>query len=179
MQIKNFSWRLCACIVAAVSFGGGALAETASGPVKRVDPAKFYRGSWLEIARRPMWITDGCVAGTTRYAPTSTPGTVRVIDACREGSPAGPEKVLSGTGTILDPGVNAKLRVQYNPLLTVDYWIVDHANDYSWFIEISPDLDNLFIFTRKYPSRKELASLVARAQALGYDTSKLEFPAHR
>lgn len=168
--------RLCATALAAsAAFAGAAAGE----PVKRVDPAKFYRGTWLEIARRPMWITDGCVAGTTSYAPTATPGEIHVVDACRQGGPRGAEKVLSGPGTILDPGVNSKLRVQYNPLLTVDYHIVDHADDYSWFIETSPDLDNLFIFTRKLPSKKQLAALVARAQALGYDTSKLEFPPHR
>ena len=74
------------------------------------------------------------------------------------------------------PGVNSRLRVRYNPLLSVEYTIVDHAPDYSWFIETSPTLDNLFIFTRKRPSGEQLSALVERARRLGYNTSDLEFP---
>ena len=34
-------------------------AGSASSPI---DLARFYKGAWLEVARRPMWITQGCVA---------------------------------------------------------------------------------------------------------------------
>jgi apolipoprotein D and lipocalin family protein len=145
-------------------------------PVKSIDAARFYKGSWLEVARRPMWITEGCVVGSTHYSPGAKSNEVLVRDACRKGGPAGSETVLDGVGEILDPGVNSRLRVQYNPLLSVDYNIVDRARDYSWFIEVSPTLDNLFIYTRNKPSRKQLESLVARARGLGYDTSNLEYP---
>jgi apolipoprotein D and lipocalin family protein len=141
--------------------------------VAPIDPARFYKGSWLEVARRPMWITDGCVAGTTSYGQGDRPDRIRVRDACRKGAE---EVVLNGDGEILDPGVNSRVRVRYNPLLSVDYHIVDRAPDYSWFIGTSPTLDNLFIYTRKRPSAERLGKLVARARALGYDTSTLEFP---
>jgi apolipoprotein D and lipocalin family protein len=143
---------------------------------KPIEPARFYRGSWLEVARRPMWITEGCVAGTTSYSRGARSSEVLVRDACRKGGPSTPETVLTGVAEILDPGVNSRLRVQYNPLLSVEYNIVDRAQDYSWFIETSPTLDNLFIFTRKRPSKKQLMALVARARRLGYDTSNLEYP---
>lgn len=159
----------------ALAFGLGA-AEAALAqdrPAKPIDAAKFYKGAWLEVARRPMWITDGCVAGVTRYTRGGGPNQVHVRDSCRKGSE---EVALNGAGEILDPGQNSRLRVEYNPLLSVDYNIVDRAEDYSWFIETSPSLDNLFIFTRKQPTSARLAALVARARALGYDTSTLEFP---
>lgn len=140
---------------------------------KPIDPSRLYRGTWLEVARRPMWITDGCIAGTTGYRLGAQPNQVQVRDACRKGSE---ETVLGGSAEILDPGVNSRLMVRYNPLLSVEYDIIDHANDYSWFIETSPTLDNVFIFTRKRPSAKELAALVNRVRLLGYDTSNLEFP---
>lgn len=155
------------------------VAICASAPVlaqdksKSIDPARFYHGAWLEVARRPMWITDGCNQGTTAYVRGAQPNQVHVRDACRKGSE---ETVLNGDAEILDPGVNSRLRVRYNPLLSVDYNIVDHAADYSWFIETSPTLDNVFIFTRKRPSSKQLSALVERARRLGYDTSTLEFP---
>jgi apolipoprotein D and lipocalin family protein len=141
-----------------------------------VDPTRFYRGVWLEVARRPMWITDGCVVGTTSYAKGAQPHQVLVRDACRKGGPGGEETVLSGVGEIRDPGVNSRMDVQYNPLLSVQYNIIDHAQNYSWFIGTSPTLDNLFIYTRNRPTKHALDALVARARALGYDTSTLEFP---
>lgn len=158
----------------AVAAPHGALAESHS--IQRVDPARFYRGTWLEVARRPMWITDGCVVGTTSYRKGSQPNEVLVRDTCRKGGQSGAETVLEGVGEIRDPGINARIDVHYNPLLTVQYNIVDHAKDYSWFIGTSPTLDNLFIYTRARPSKKALDALVARAHSLGYDTSTLEYP---
>lgn len=154
----------------AISAGLSASAQDARRPV---DPARLFKGTWLEVARRPMWITNGCIAGTTSYAHASGSNQVNVRDACRKGSEV---TVLEGVAEILDPGVNSRLMVQYNPLLSVEYDIVDHAPDYSWFIETSPTLNNVFIFTRRRPTAKQLAFLVNRVRLLGYETSDLEFP---
>ncbi len=168
--------RSLSALLIGLAIGAANGAASQNRPVKPIDPARFYRGYWLEVARRPMWITQGCVVGTTRYSRGAGPNERLVRDACRNGGPSGPETVLNGVAEILDPGLNSRLRVQYNPLLSVEYNIVDWARDYSWFIEVSPTLDNLFIYTRKRPSRKQLESLVARARRLGYDTSTLEYP---
>jgi apolipoprotein D and lipocalin family protein len=160
-------------LLVALALGTGESALAQDRAVKPIDPSRFYRGTWLEVARRPMWITDGCVAGTTSYARSKQSNEVFVRDACRNGNE---ERVIEGVAEILDPGVNSRLKVRYNLLLSVEYNIVDHAHDYSWFIESSPTLGNVFIFTRKTPSGARLAQLVARVRALGYDTSNLEFP---
>lgn len=146
-------------------------------PAKPIDAARFYQGTWHEIGRRPMMITDRCVAGTTAYAPSPT-GKIMVKDACRKDTPAGKEKAISGKGTILDPGTNAKLRVRYNLLISRDYWVLDRDESYGWFISASPDFKDLYIFSRD-PSLSDAKrqALIARAAKLGYDTSKLEFPA--
>ena len=34
-------------------------------PARAVDRERFYSGRWLEIARLPRRLTDGCVAGAT------------------------------------------------------------------------------------------------------------------
>lgn len=156
--------------ILAMSAWSSAFAQDSRRPI---DPARLYKGTWLEVARRPMWITNGCVAGTTSYLRDSQPNHIHVRDACRKGAE---ETVLQGSAEILDPGVNSRLMVRYNPLLSVEYDIIDHAPDYSWFIETSPTLDNVFIFTRRRPSAKELAHLVDRVRLLGYDVSDLEFP---
>lgn len=150
--------------------------SAAPEPAKSVDVSRFYTGTWLEVARRPMLITDGCVAGTTSYR-RSADGTVAVKDACRVGDPSGRERSIEGTGRILDTETNAKLGVRYTALISRDYWVVDRADDYSWMMTASPNFRDLYIYTRTVPSRRLLDRLVARAAELGYDTSQLEFPA--
>ena len=56
-------------------------------------------------------------------------------------------------------------------------WILDHADDYSWFISADPKMEKLWIFTREVPDEALKARLVRRAAELGYDVSRLEFPA--
>lgn len=87
-------------------------AQQAPEPRKRIDVQRFYTGIWHEIARHPMTITDGCVAGATEYG-SDRAGAIQVLDSCRMGSPRGELKTVGGPGTILDPGFNAKLRVDY------------------------------------------------------------------
>jgi apolipoprotein D and lipocalin family protein len=146
-------------------------------PLRAVDAERFYTGRWLEIARLPMRLTDGCVAGATNYVRVSA-GRVDVRDTCQVDTPQGREKAIGARGEILDPGTNAKLRVRYfGGLVTWDYWVLDHAEDYSWFISADPTFDKLWIYTREVPGPAERQALVARAAALGYDVSRLEFPA--
>jgi apolipoprotein D and lipocalin family protein len=147
-------------------------------PAKAVDAQRLYAGRWLEIGRLPMRLTDGCVAGTTTYALTG-PDSLTLRDTCQAGTPTGKEKAIGARATILDPGTNAKFRARYlGGLITWDFWILDHADDYSWFISADPTFDRLWIYTREVPSQTALAALVGRVRALGYDPARLEFPAH-
>lgn len=145
-------------------------------PLKPVDAERLYSGRWLEVGRLPMTITDGCVAGASNYTLVSETR-VDVRDTCQVGTPAGREKAIGGRGEILDPGTNTRLRVRYVAgFVTWDYWILDRADDYSWFISADPTFEKLFIYTRQIPTDAELQALVRRAAELGYDVSKLEFP---
>ena len=149
----------------------------APAPVRAVEVDRFYTGRWLEIARLPLRLTDGCVAGATNYEVVSATR-VNVRDTCQSGTPEGPEKSLSARAEILDPGTNAKLRVRYlSGLVTWDYWVLDYADDYSWYISADPTFDKLWIYAREVPDDRERQALVARAETLGYDVRRLEFPA--
>jgi apolipoprotein D and lipocalin family protein len=155
-------------------------ASRAPEPSKQIDVGRFYSGLWHEIARRPMAITEGCVAGATEYRRDAGGG-IDVLDSCRMGTPQGELKTIGGPGRILDPGTNAKLRVDYRLYgfipVTRDYWVLDRANDYSWFISADPEFRDLYIFSRDPQiSVAQRRRLVGRARALGYDVSKLEFP---
>lgn len=166
---------LAASAVLAVALLGAPAFAQAPQPAKPVDLDRFYSGQWLEIGRLPMRLTDGCVAGATAYAKADK-GRIAVRDTCRDKTPAGKEKAIEGKGKILDPGSNAKLKVSYAFFITWEYWVLDHADDYSWFISADPKFEKLWIYTRKPPTKAELDGLIARAQALGYDTGKLEYP---
>ena len=150
-------------------------------PTTTIDATRFYTGTWYEIGRRPMSLTDGCVAGGTTYMPQGG-GNVKVLDFCHSGSSAGALKTIGGPAHIVDPGSNAKLHVSYSFFGVVsiprDYWVLQRADDYSWFISADPSFHDLWIYTRApHPTQAEIAALITRAKALGYDTNLLEFPA--
>jgi apolipoprotein D and lipocalin family protein len=166
-------------IIAAALLGAASPAalarEEAPAPAKPVEAARLYSGRWLEIARMPMSITKGCVAGTTDYK-LGQDGKVTVTEGCHTRTASGSPRAVTASGRIMDPGTNAKLRVSYPFFITWDFWILDHADDYSWYISGDPAHQRLFIFTRQVPDAAALAPLVERARALGYETGRLEFP---
>ena len=166
------------CLSGCMSMGASSADARAPQPLTPVDARAFYTGVWHEIARNPMKITDGCVAGETRFFHDDK-GRLIDRDSCREGTPQGKEKMFAGPVTLLDPVTDAKFRTDYKVfgLFTVsrDYWILDHGDD--WFIVASPSFKDLSIFTRTpQVSVARRGELVARAKALGYDTALLEYP---
>ena len=163
---------LCGCVTAP-----SPSEYRAPQPAKPVEISRLWSGRWHEVARLPDRLTDGCVAGASIYTPVGDTR-IDVRDTCQVGTPSGREKAIGGRGEILDPGVNAKLRVRYLAgLVTWDYWILDRADDYSWFISADPTFERLFIYTREVPTPAQIDRLTERARALGYDVSRLEFPA--
>ncbi|HTT04706.1 MAG TPA: lipocalin family protein [Steroidobacteraceae bacterium] len=156
-------------------------AARAPSPLGSIAVERLYVGRWYEIARTPMRITRDCVAGTTDYSRLRS-GQIFDTDACRMGTPEGRKKTFAGPVTLLNPGQNTKMRVSYRVwhLFHVSrvYWILDHDDGYRWFILSDPSFEHISLFTREpRPPAADVARLVARAAALGYDTSKLEYPA--
>ncbi len=148
-------------------------------PARRVDMARLYTGRWYEIGRAPMHLTDGCVAGTTDYLANEK-GQLVQRDACRMGTPEGKERFFQGTVSLLNPGPNNQILVRYKLwglfTLPYTYWILDHDDDYRWFIVATPQMTIVSLFTRNPdPPPAEVAMLTARARALGYE-GKLEYP---
>ena len=172
---------LLAAGTAACADMGGPSQALAPQPAKPIEAARFFTGRWYEIARTPMKLTDGCVAGTTDYF-SDADGKLIDRDACRVGTPEGKEKLFAGPVHILNPGQNTKVAVHYKLLgvftIGKTYWMLDHGDDYGWFIVSDPSFKNISLFTRSpRPAPAEVQALAARAQALGYDVSKLEYPA--
>jgi apolipoprotein D and lipocalin family protein len=168
------------CIGLAACSAAPTVSSGAPEPVKAIDPGRLYTGIWYEIARTPMRLTDGCVAGTTQYYQRDD-GQLIDSDACRMDTPQGKEKSIKGPVEVLNPGENNKVVVHYTVYGIIPikrtYWMLDHADDYSWFIESGPDFKVISLFTRSpRPPADEVAAVTGRAKSLGYDISKLEYP---
>jgi apolipoprotein D and lipocalin family protein len=167
--------------LAGCASGAGGDGAMAPEPVKPIDASGLFNGTWYEVARTPMHITDGCVAGTTQYLIGSY-GELVERDACQMGTPEGKQKVIQGPVRILNPGQNTKIVVHYTVFgiipITRTYWLIDHGDDYSWFMFTNPAFTQVSIFTRaKQPGQAKIAELTARLKSLGYDGKPLEFPA--
>jgi apolipoprotein D and lipocalin family protein len=146
-------------------------------PAKAVDLDR-YVGLWYEAARYDMRFEKGCDGVTAEYSKRPD-GLIRVVNTCHEGGPTGPVKVSEGKAKIADPASKAKLKVSFfGPFFVGDYWVLDHADDYSWSIVGEGSGRYLWLLTRKPPTPAELKTLTDRAKAMGYDTAMLRVTKH-
>jgi apolipoprotein D and lipocalin family protein len=145
----------------------------APAPGKSVDLDR-YLGRWYEFARYDTWFERGCEAATAEYSRRPD-GLVRIVNTCRRGSPQGPLRWAEAKAWVVPGSDNSKLRVAFfGPFFLGNYWVLDHADDYSWSIVGEGSRRNLWILTRQPVPPAELQSmLIGRAQALGYDTAAL------
>jgi len=138
-------------------------------PAKPVDLDR-YLGRWFEIARYEQSFQKGCAGVTADYSLRKD-GSIDVLNRCRK--PDGRVDEAQGRAKVVDPVTNAKLKVLFGPFYG-DYWVLDHADDYNWSIVGESSGRYLWILARTFnPSEADVADLIARARAMGYDTSML------
>ena len=144
-------------------------------PAKAVD-LKRYVGLWYELARYENQFERNCEAVTAAYRALAD-GTIEVINSCHRDSVGGPLKVAKGRAI---PGSqDAKLKVSFFGPFFGDYWVLDHADDYSWSIVGEPSGRYLWILTREARPDAAMRNLLqARVKALGYDTRLIRQTAH-
>jgi apolipoprotein D and lipocalin family protein len=173
---------LDAVVIGAVILGFGTHVVARSRPVgnPRVpEPAKpvelsRYLGRWCEIARFDSRFERDCEGVTAEYS-LRPDGMIQVLNTCRMGSPEGRARTVEGKAKIVQGSGNAKLKVSFfGPFFFGDYWVLDHAEDYSWSIVGEPTGKYLWILCREAkPADPIKEMLMARAAGLGYDTSLL------
>lgn len=155
----------------------GACVSGPSGNPNPPQPAKAveldrYLGKWYEVARYDMRFEKGCEGVTAEYSKRPD-GLIRVLNTCRKGAVDGPVKVAEGKAKVVDTATNAKLKVSFFGPFFGDYWVMDHADDYSWSIVGEGSGKYLWLLSRKLPTDADRADLTARAKALGYDVTML------
>jgi apolipoprotein D and lipocalin family protein len=143
-------------------------------PTKPVELSKFA-GRWFEIARVPNQFEKGddCDAPTADYSEGAKG--VSVVQTCHRGSPTGPEKVYRPSLQILDTASNNRFRLTYFVIFKKDYWVLDHAADYSWAVVGDPTGKFVWGFART-PGEAVKSEITSHIKALGYDVGRLEFP---
>jgi len=147
-------------------------------PAKPVDLDR-YTGRWYEFAGYENRFEKGCESVTAEYAKRSD-GLIAVTNRCHDGGVDGPLRVSEGRAKIVPDSANAKLKVSFfGPFYMGNYWVLDHADDYSWSIVGEPTGRYLWILTRaEHPDPILRAELVRRVAALGYDTAMLRQTHH-
>lgn len=154
-------------------FAAAAANAAAPTPKKPFDQAKMP-GRWYEIARTPNAVNRDCQAGYTDWASRGG-GKFAIAAVCHRGSVDGPLKTIKGDVTVLNPPQNTKVRMKVlGGLINQEYWLLDRADDYGWLIMGTPNGGFISISSRgRVASKASGEASIARARALGYDTSKL------
>lgn len=153
--------------------GGGALAQPlAREPVRTVDLNR-YLGKWYEQGRFEQSFQRGCEAVTAEYSLLSD-GRIRVLNSCRQDGVDGALRTAEATARVVEGSGNAKLKVTFFWPFEGDYWVLDHAPDYSWSIVGEGSGQYLWLLTRaRSLSPARYQALTRRAARFGYDTSQL------
>jgi len=150
-------------------------------PLSTVDHVDIsrYLGKWFEIARFDQKFQKGCTATEANYSLRKD-GDIRVTNKCRIGTTKGKLKIAEGRAWVKNKETNAKLKVQFFlrnfkfPLFSGNYWILDLDSDYQHVLIGDPSRKYLWILSRKPNMDLEVyESLVAKAQDMHFDTSKL------
>jgi apolipoprotein D and lipocalin family protein len=156
----------CASLLSRHPVGNTAVPE----PAKAVDLQR-YLGRWYEIARYEQSFQKGCEGVSADYSLRADGG-ITVVNRCRRAG--GKVSEARGRAKVADARTNAKLKVSFFGPFYGDYWVLDHGDDYSWSIVGEPSGRYLWLLARSpTPSEAEVAGLIARARAMGYDTSML------
>ena len=92
----------------------------------------------------------------------------------------GKVETLRANARVTDTTTNAKFRFSLTGLLSFgglagqNYWVWDHAPDYSWAIMGLPDKSNWWIWHRNQnASQAERDRILSRVRALGFSTGRL------
>jgi apolipoprotein D and lipocalin family protein len=142
-------------------------------PAKTVDLDR-YLGRWYEFARYDSWFEHNDEGVTAEYS-LRPDGLIRVVNASRRGSPSGPLRWAEARARVVPGSGNAKLKVAFfGPFFLGNYWVLDHAEDYTWSIVGEASRRYLWILTREPVPAPDLgAMLIERVRSFGYDTTLL------
>ncbi|MBU1348173.1 MAG: lipocalin family protein [Alphaproteobacteria bacterium] len=136
-----------------------------------------FDGRWFEIARNPNNMQRDCSRAQIDFNASDRADRYAITVTCTR-RPGGNIETLRANARVTDTQTNAKFRFSLTGLLSFgglasqQYWVWDHAPDYSWAIMGLPNKSSWWIWHRSQsPAAAVRASTLARARALGFDTA--------
>ena len=139
--------RLVLIVLAARAAATPALAQAGAVDLDRFD------GRWFEIVRSPNDVQKDCSRAQIDFNAQNRPNRYGIVVTCTRRADGGVE-TLRANARVTDPGTNSRLRFTLTGLLSFgglagqNYWIWDHAPDYSWAILALPDKSDWWIWHR-------------------------------
>lgn len=167
--------RLISPLLAAalLTLSAPALAQSTDVDLDRFD------GRWFEIVRSHNDVQKDCSRAQIDLDPAGQVNRYRLTVTCTR-RVDGQNEVLRANARVTDPGTNARFRftlagiLSFGGLAGQNYWVWDHAPDYSWAIMALPDKSDWWIWHRNQnASEATRTQLVNRARALGLSTGRL------
>lgn len=152
--------------------------EVFSASPKYVPVSSFelnrYLGKWYEIARLPFSYEKGLVNVTATYSLRKD-GKVKVVNEGYKNTKDGKHKVANGKAKLGESPDQGYLRVSFFWPFYGDYIIAELDPNYTYAMVISSPR-YLWILSREPKMDKTiLDDLIAKAQKIGFDTSRLYF----
>ncbi len=159
-----------------VLFGCSNTTNTQSQTMKTVINVDLerYMGTWYEIARFPHSFEKGLVGVTATYTLKKN-GKVEVLNQGFKDSLTGKLKRVKGFAKIPDPTIPGRLMVYFFWPFGGEYLILDLDENYQQVLIGSSSKKYLWILSRTPRMDDSVyTNLVMKAEALGFDTTKLE-----
>lgn len=164
-------------MIASTWLAGSAAGRKDELPVVPAVDLSRYVGQWYEIARLPNRFQKKCADSVTANYTLRSDGSIKVVNRCRKSS--GEFTTATGKAKIVDKKTNAKLRVTFFWPFYGKYWILDLGPNYEYAVVGEPGRDYLWILSRAPQMDEALyQQLLAKMQALGFDTTRMIRTAH-
>ena len=138
-----------------------------------------FEGRWFEITRNHNGLQRDCSRTQIDFNPGSRALHYRILVTCTRRETERVE-TLRANASVIDPATNARFRFSLTGLLSFgglasqQYWVWDHAPDYSWAIMGLPDKSSWWIWHRiQSPAAAVRSATLSRARALGFSTANI------
>lgn len=163
--------RISSLVLAVLAVPAIAFAK-APEPKKPIEVDRFM-GRWYELLYTPSSIQKDCM-GAHQVWSREPSGKFTIVLTCVKGPGKGDDKTVKMSATAIDPDNNKFEASFFGGLIKQKYWVLDHADDYSWMIACTSG-GNFAALLSRQPAMApgELNTHRAGMAAMGLDITKL------
>lgn len=149
-----------------------------NAPVPRVDPERFA-GTWYSLLSIPTPIDRNWVETLDIYTLRKDGRSYAVRTPYKVRGNPKPREIRSALFFPKRGQFTGAMKARFFYVLTVDFWVIELPDDYSYAVVGHPKRDYLYILSRT-PAlpRATLDGILARAKARGYAVERLVSQEH-